>query len=81
MSKLPGVASVKIKITLAENNLMLNIKNTRNPILKKEQNYTKGIGLSNVKKRLDLMYPDKYILSIEDGDESFLVNLKLQLED
>jgi sensor histidine kinase YesM len=81
VSKSPGLALVEIKITLTEKTLIFNIKNTRNPILKKEQNYTKGIGLNNVKKRLDLMYPNKYILSIQDKDESFSVDLTLQLED
>lgn len=40
--------------------------------------YTKGIGLKNVKRRLDLLYKDRYELKIRK-EESFLVILKLQL--
>lgn len=80
VSKYPGMASVKIKTTLAENNLIFNIKNTKNPIIEKEENDSKGIGLNNVKKRLNLMYPGKYILSINNESETFSVNLTLQLE-
>jgi len=80
VSKSTGIALVKIKIELLDNNLMFNIENTKNQQHKKEENYSKGIGLSNVKKRLNLMYPEKYILSINDETETFSVNLTLQLE-
>ena len=80
VSNFPGIATVNIKISLTENNLIFNILNTKNPNIEKEENYTKGIGLSNVKKRLDLMYPEKYILSINNKTETFSVNLTLQLE-
>jgi len=39
-----------------------------------------GIGISNVRKRLELLYPGKYELFIQEQDEMFIVNLKLQLE-
>ncbi|MAU14933.1 MAG: histidine kinase [Muricauda sp.] len=40
----------------------------------------KGIGLKNVKKRLELLYPKKHILQIEEADNSYSVYLKLELE-
>ncbi len=80
VSNFPGIATVRIKISLTENNLIFNIRNTKNPNIEKEKNYSKGIGLSNVKKRLDLMYPEKYILAINDKTETFSVNLTLQLD-
>ncbi|NOR73699.1 MAG: histidine kinase [Draconibacterium sp.] len=79
VSNYPGIATVKINILLTGNNLIFNIKNSKNPNIKKNKNYTKGIGLNNVKKRLNLIYPEKYILSINDYSETFLVNLTLQL--
>ncbi len=39
-----------------------------------------GIGLQNVKKRLNLLYPDKYELLITDEEEVFIVNLKIKLD-
>ncbi len=79
VSNYPGIATVKIKILLTGNNLIFNIENTKNPNIKKDKNYSKGIGLNNVKQRLNLMYPEKYILSINNYAETFLVNLTLQL--
>jgi len=40
----------------------------------------KGIGLENVKKRLQLLYPDKHQLEIHRESGIFAVHLKLQLE-
>lgn len=39
-----------------------------------------GIGLQNVKRRLELLYPDSYSLKIESEKESFMIVLKLQLQ-
>lgn len=38
-----------------------------------------GIGLKNVQRRLELIYPDQYQLNIEQKQEKFTVNLELQL--
>jgi len=40
----------------------------------------KGIGLQNVRKRLELIYPDKHNFAITNDEEVFIVQLKLQLE-
>lgn len=39
----------------------------------------KGIGLQNVRRRLDLLYPGKHQLEILDNDKTFKVNLNLEL--
>jgi len=39
-----------------------------------------GIGIKNVIKRLELLYPDRHQLSIANDDEVFIVNLQLVLE-
>jgi sensor histidine kinase YesM len=39
-----------------------------------------GIGLANVRKRLELLYPNKHELVINNEEEVFIVNLKLLLE-
>ena len=38
-----------------------------------------GIGLVNVRRRLDLMYPDRYELSINDTPQTYAVTLELEL--
>ncbi|KMQ65944.1 histidine kinase [Chryseobacterium sp. FH2] len=38
-----------------------------------------GIGIENVKKRLEILYPKKYELSIKDSEADFVVDLKIDL--
>ena len=81
VSNFPGIALVKINVSLTEKNLIVIIENSRNPIKIKSDNHSAGIGLKNVRKRLDLMYPEKYILTLEEKPETYSVNLTLQLDD
>lgn len=39
-----------------------------------------GIGLANVKRRLELLYPGKHELTITDENDIYKVNLKLKIE-
>jgi hypothetical protein len=39
-----------------------------------------GIGIANVTRRLEMLYPHKHLLSIKDDKDVFIVNLQLQLE-
>ncbi len=39
-----------------------------------------GIGLANVRRRLDLLYPRKYQLNIEDRPDTWVVSLELELD-
>ncbi|MGB8193340.1 MAG: histidine kinase [Chitinophagaceae bacterium] len=39
-----------------------------------------GIGIGNARKRLDLLYPDRHVLNIQDEEDVFIINLKLELE-
>ena len=38
-----------------------------------------GIGIGNVKKRLELLYPGKHDLQINDEPDVFVVNMRLEL--
>ena len=38
-----------------------------------------GIGLENVRKRLELIYPDRHDLEISNASDNFTVNLKIKL--
>lgn len=39
-----------------------------------------GLGLPNVKRRLDLLYPEKYDLKVTESEEEYKVSLKLEIE-
>ena len=40
-----------------------------------------GIGIDNVRKRLEILYPQKYTLNIKDSEKEFVVDLKIDLSD
>jgi len=43
-------------------------------------NHISGIGLENLKKRLDYLYPDKYELTVEKKEAVYKVQLNLELQ-
>ncbi len=43
-----------------------------------EKDVSTGIGLSNVRRRLELIYPDKYMLDIKKEDDKFIVKLEIK---
>jgi hypothetical protein len=51
-----------------------------NPISEEEKDpHAKGIGLSNVRRRLDLLYGPRHTLDIRETDGRFIVTLKMPL--
>jgi len=66
---------IEIRLNVEEHDLTFSIKNTINK-KKTKSNEHSGIGISNVKKRLELLYPDSHKLEITKGEEYFNVNLK-----
>jgi len=71
-------AFVDIELTVGEQKLTMNVVNSvsKNGASKKEAS---GIGLDNVKKRLELIYPGKHQLRINTSPEKYNVNLELNL--
>jgi len=69
---------VNIQLTCTENRLHFECVNSFD-INRIENNQTGGLGLENVKKRLDLLYPNKYKLEIIKKDDLFFVSLDIQL--
>lgn len=58
-------------------NFTLNLSNSRNTAPVKES--AGGIGLQNIRKRLDLMYPGGYTMTVNQEEEMYAVKLQLQL--
>ncbi|MEN8117613.1 MAG: histidine kinase [Bacteroidota bacterium] len=81
VSNNPGTAFVNLAVKLVDDTLVLKIENSKNRVRKDKIGNNSGIGLKNARKRLDLIYPEKYILTIEDKDVTFSVNLTLELEE
>ncbi|MGH2564068.1 MAG: hypothetical protein ACRDE5_06130, partial [Ginsengibacter sp.] len=45
-----------------------------------KKNQPHGIGIMNVKKRMELLYPGKHFFNINQEEEVFIINLKLELQ-
>jgi len=74
-----GPSYVKVRVVIGNGSLQFEIKNNKGLVDDVEKSRFGGIGLENVKRRLDLIYPSKHELTIVDGENEFTVNLKLQL--
>lgn len=59
--------------------LNVTVENNIPPVKNDEALQSLGIGIENVNKRLEMLYPGKYILKIENRIDSYFVNLQLQL--
>jgi len=70
---------ILVNIIIQASQLVLNIENSFDKSFEKEQEYSKGIGLNNVKKRLEMLYPEKYTLLISSEEMTFKVTLKIFL--
>ncbi len=68
---------IHLKLTCDEQRIRFSITNSRH--VRSEQRPT-GIGLENVRKRLDLLYGEKrYVLDIRPAEESYTVNLEIPI--
>jgi uncharacterized membrane-anchored protein YhcB (DUF1043 family) len=69
---------LNLQIQLQGNTMEMRLMNGKTKEVKQQGNY--GIGIQNVRKRLELLYPDKHLLKIMNEEEVFVVTLSLQLE-
>lgn len=70
---------IDLKIKTEDNRLIFSISNSYRSESGKFERYNERIGLKNVKRRLELLYPDKHYLEIIQKQDIFDVNLKLEL--
>ena len=73
-----GNTHVKIKIQIEENVLDFWVENRVEKFESDAEN--SGIGISNIKSRLKLLYPDSHILTIVEKDQIYSVHLNLKLD-
>ena len=78
-SKIMDKAWIHLSIETGEDSLEFKISNTRPASLGKTEE-RKKIGLINVQKRLQLLYPGKHILDIQSSKDVFTVKMKIDFE-
>lgn len=67
---------IAFKIEINGESILFSCINSRHPS-KNNGRRTNGIGLKNVRQRLDLIYGSRYILEINQTDSTYSVNLSL----
>lgn len=69
---------INIQLNVEDKKITLSVSNN----IVQQENFiqeTTGIGIQNVKRRLAFLYPKKHELKIETIDNSFLINLQIEL--
>jgi len=69
---------VNLTAEMKNTTLVMKLMNGKTTVSDNDQGNS-GIGISNVKQRLDLLYKDKYDLQITEDDEVFIVDLWIEL--
>jgi two-component system, LytTR family, sensor kinase len=69
---------INIRITINSDKLKFIVENKKSFMTEPDPEHS-GIGLKNIKRRLDLVYPDCHEFRIEEKDDTFSVYLELPL--
>jgi len=72
---------ISLELEVEKNMLYFKLANSRDPVELKKfiPGKKKGIGLDNIKRRLDLLYPGVHKLQIKEEEDMFLVTIEMQL--
>jgi hypothetical protein len=68
---------IEIKMELSGNDLILTTRNSRP---QQQAVQSSGLGISNVRKRLNILYPGRHTFTINETGKEFSVNLALRLQ-
>ncbi len=72
-------ALIVIDLVVENERMKLQVTNSKPTVkVNEDGSYTEGIGLKNVKRRLDLLYGSSYILYIDDQETTFTIKLEIE---
>jgi two-component system LytT family sensor kinase len=72
-------AQIDIDLKAVNNKLQFTVSNNYDPSSVEVKDKASGIGLTNVQRRLDLLYPNHHNLQITRENEKFIVSLQIDL--
>lgn len=71
---------IKVSLEVKENSLYFDVYNSKHPRPQHDpEQYHGGIGLANVRQRLQLLYPGKHELLVRENARDFFVHLVIEL--
>lgn len=74
-----GYFRIDMRLSVTSNNLYFHLTNSQK-IHKEEESLPGGLGLQNIRQRLQLIYPDRHQLTIENTAETYRAQLSINLE-
>ena len=70
---------IRIKIEINEDKLYFNCVNSKDPGYRPSREKNSGLGLANIKRRLELLYADNYVLEITSTENEHIINLTVPI--
>lgn len=74
-----GASRIDLLLTVLPGSIGFRLQNTKGEVDDIENDLYKGVGLENVRRRLNLLYPGKHSLQIDETATDFMVSLQLEL--
>lgn len=69
---------IKINLAVLEDSLRFSVVNSVHPDRREKEESDARVGLKNVKRRLELLFPDSYELTVQSSDKEFKIDLELR---
>jgi LytS/YehU family sensor histidine kinase len=70
--------SIEIELNDDKKSLFFSVSNKVSKQNSEIKDESSGIGLANVRRRLELLYPDQHDLTIYEKEDRYLVELKIK---
>jgi len=69
---------INICVEQKENNIFMEVENSKS-VKQSKKNINSGLGLQNIQERLNILYPKKHELKIEETEQIYMIRLKIAL--
>lgn len=70
--------TIDIELKDSESELFFSVSNKKGTVINETKDESSGIGLANVKRRLELLYPENHSLIVVDSGSDFTITLTIQ---
>ena len=70
---------IHLDMKVSEHKLDFRLENNKGRIDEVENRDYKGLGMENVKRRLELIYPGRHKLSVTENENNFIVQLEIRI--
>jgi len=71
---------IKVELETTDDELRFKVSNKFSADKKETKDGASGIGLNNVKRRLELLYPNQYVLNVCESENIYITDLKLNFK-